>query len=183
MTQKPASRIVHINGWPGTGKLTVGRLLAKSLGARLVDNHMLLNPAEALFGRSNPLHASLREQVRRAVFDHAARADPAESFVFTDALADDEHDRAMFSWYPDLAAARGADLVAVLLDCAPEENARRLVSPGRSEALKLTDPARLQQLRATYKLLRGLAEHTVEIDTTKLSPEETAARILAQIGV
>ncbi|MBB2840848.1 UNVERIFIED_ORG: gluconate kinase [Rhizobium etli] len=125
MTQKPASRIVHINGWPGTGKLTVGRLLAKGLGARLIDNHMLLNPAEALFARGNPLHESLREQIRRAVFDHAARADPAESFVFTDALSDDADDSAMFSWYLDLAAARGADLVALLLDCAPEENARR----------------------------------------------------------
>ncbi|ANK90417.1 MULTISPECIES: AAA family ATPase [Rhizobium] len=183
MTQKPASRIVHLNGWPGTGKLTIGRLLATRLGARLIDNHTLLNPAEALFARSNPLHASLREQIRRAVFDHAVHADPAESFVFTDALADDEQDRAMFSWYVDLAAARGADLVAVLLDCAPEENARRLISPGRSEALKLTDTAKLQQLRATYKLLCGLAEQTVEIDTTNLSPEQTAARILADIGV
>ncbi|EJZ20429.1 AAA family ATPase [Rhizobium sp. Pop5] len=183
MTQKPASRIVHINGWPGTGKLTVGRLLAKKLGARLIDNHMLLNPAEALFARSNPLHASLRGQIRRAVFDHAARADPAESFVVTDALSDDEQDSAMFSWYLDLAAARGAELIAVLLDCAPEENVRRLVSPGRSEQLKLTDTAKLQQLRANYKLLRGLAEHTVEIDTTKLSPEETAARILAHLRV
>ncbi|PCD69780.1 AAA family ATPase [Rhizobium phaseoli] len=183
MTQKPASRIVHINGWPGTGKLTVGRLLAKSLGARLIDNHMLLNPAEALFARSNPLHASLREQVRRAVFDHAVRADPAESFVFTDALADDADDSATFSWYVDLAAARGADLVAVLLDCAPEENARRLVSPGRSEALKLTDTAKLQQLRANYQLLRGLAEQAVVIDTTELLPEQTAAQILAHIGV
>ncbi|MBX5226401.1 AAA family ATPase [Rhizobium sp. NLR9b] len=183
MTQKPASRIVHLNGWPGTGKLTVGRLLARSLGARLIDNHTLLNPAEVLFARSNPLHASLRKQIRRAVFDHALHADPAESFVFTDALADDEDDGAMFSSYVDLAAARGADLVAVLLDCAPEENARRLISPGRSEALKLTDPAKLQQLRANYKLLRGLAEHTVEIDTTDLSPEQTAARIRTHIGV
>ena len=89
----------------------------------------------------------------------------------------------MFSWYVDLAVARGAHLVAVLLDCAPEENARRLISPGRSDALKLTDTAKLQQLRATYKLLRALAEHTVEIDTTNLSPEQTAARILADIGV
>ncbi|WP_416065578.1 hypothetical protein ACK9YZ_02635 [Rhizobium sp. ZK1] len=56
MTQKPASHNVHINGWQGTGKLTVGPLLAKSLGARLIDNHTL-NPAEVLFARGNPLHA------------------------------------------------------------------------------------------------------------------------------
>jgi len=183
VTEKLAGHIIHINGWPGTGKLTVGRLLAKRLSARLVDNHTLLNPAEALFSRSDPLHASLRRQIRQSVFDHAVRADPAESFVFTDALSDDEDDSATFSWYRDLAAARGADLVAILLDCAPEENARRLASPGRSEALKLTDIAMLQRLRANYKLLRGLAERTIEIDTTGLLPDQTMARILADIGV
>jgi thymidylate kinase len=183
VTEKLAGHIIHINGWPGTGKLTVGRLLAKRLSARLVDNHTLLNPAEALFSRSDPLHASLRRQIRQAVFDHAVRADPAESFVFTDALSDDEDDSATFSWYRDLAAARGADLVAILLDCAPEENARRLASPGRSEALKLTDIAMLRRLRANYKLLRGLAERTIEIDTTDLSPDQAMARILADIGV
>lgn len=183
MTQNPVGRIIHINGWPGTGKLTVGRLLAKRLGARLIDNHTLLNPAEALFSRGDPLHSSLRGQIRHAVFDHAARADPSESFVFTDALSDDEYDSATFSWCRDLAATRGADLVAILLDCAPEENARRLASPGRAEALKLTDTAMLRRLRANYKLLRGLAERTIEIDTTGLSPEQTTARILADIGV
>ena len=65
MTEKAAGRIIHINGWPGTGKLTVGRLLAERLGARLVDNHTLLNPAEALFSRSDPLHASLRGRSAR----------------------------------------------------------------------------------------------------------------------
>jgi hypothetical protein len=65
----------------------------------------------------------------------------------------------------------------------PVGRIRRLASPGRSEALKLTDIAMLQRLRANHKLLRGLAERTIEIDTTGLSPEQTTARILADIGV
>ena len=33
--------IVHINGWPGVGKLTVAREVARRLSARLLDNHTL----------------------------------------------------------------------------------------------------------------------------------------------
>jgi broad-specificity NMP kinase len=53
--------IVHINGCPGTGKLTIARLLAPMIGAKLVDNHTLINPAEMLFARRDPLYRSLRE--------------------------------------------------------------------------------------------------------------------------
>lgn len=34
--------IIHINGWPGCGKLTIGRELAKRLGARLLDKHTII---------------------------------------------------------------------------------------------------------------------------------------------
>ncbi|WP_284388078.1 hypothetical protein [Devosia yakushimensis] len=33
--------IIHLNGWPGVGKLTIGRLLAADLGARFIHNHLL----------------------------------------------------------------------------------------------------------------------------------------------
>ena len=92
MKTGPVNTIVHINGWPGTGKLTIARLLAGRTGAKLVDNHTLINPAEMLYSRQDPLYRSLRTEIRRVVFDHIARAGPEASFVFTDALSDDDFD-------------------------------------------------------------------------------------------
>ena len=33
--------IIHINGWPGVGKSTIGKLLAEKIGARFIHNHVL----------------------------------------------------------------------------------------------------------------------------------------------
>ena len=42
------SCLIHINGHPGVGQLTVAELLKDSLGARLLDNHSVYNVALAL---------------------------------------------------------------------------------------------------------------------------------------
>lgn len=63
----------HINGWPGTGKRTIGKLVAGRIGGRLLDNHVMLNPAEALFERWDPLHAPMSDVVGEVTL---VRADP-----------------------------------------------------------------------------------------------------------
>lgn len=172
--------VVHINGWPGVGKLTVGRALAERISARLIDNHTLLNPAEALFSRRDPLYASLRGEVRKSVLDHIKRADSAMSFVFTDALSDDAYDTAMFEEITAVAMHRNARLVAVVLDCDEPENVNRLTAPGRDYLHKLTDADTLRRLRSTYRLLRATGAPIV-VDVTYLTAVETADAIIKQL--
>jgi thymidylate kinase len=170
-------QIIHINGWPGCGKLTIARLLTRRLDGKLLDNHTLLNPAEALFERSDPLHGSLRREVRACVLDHAARLPPGIPLVLTDALSDDAADQSFFDDYRALASKRGARLIGVVLDCDQEENIRRLTSPGRSELHKLTRPDFLRHLRASYQLLRPQGVDLIDIDVSTLSADEAASRI------
>jgi hypothetical protein len=174
--------ILHINGWPGCGKLTIARIVAARLKARLLDNHILLNPAEALFERDNPLHRSLRYKIREVVLSHAAQLAPDVPIVFTDALADDAGDAALFDEYRALARARLARLVAVVLDCDPEENVRRLIEAGRAEQHKLTQVDVLRDLRNRYVLLRPDGVEKVELDVTRLSAEAAASAIMEQLS-
>jgi len=175
-----ANVIVHINGWPGSGKLTIAKLLAPMLGAKLVDNHTLMNPAEMLFSRGDPLYRSLRAAVRETVFDHIVRAEPAASYVFTDALSDDEFDTAQFEHYRVLAERRQARLVPVVLDCSEDENRRRLEAAGRAERHKLVDVSVLDGLRAKHRLLRF--ERALALDVTDLTVDAAATRLARLIG-
>lgn len=171
------SAVVYLNGWPGSGKLTVGRLLAHRLKARLLDNHTTLNPAEALFERRDPLHASLRRAVRDVTLEHAALLPTGTSLVVTDPLADDEHDRAEFNRFAALADLRGVPLATVVLDVDLEENLRRLCEPGRAERLKLTRPETLCMLRARHTLLRPTRGPRLDLDITRLAPDDAATQI------
>lgn len=172
------SYVLHINGWPGSGKRTIGKIIAERLGARLLDNHVMLNPAEALFERGDPLHASLRNAVREVTLDHAERLAPSVSIILTDALVDDPDDTALFERFRHLARSRNACLVAIVLEIAQDENARRLVSPGRSDSLKLTRVDVLSAMRSQYRLLRPSDVEIIELDVTDLSAAEAATQIL-----
>jgi broad-specificity NMP kinase len=62
--------IVHLNGWPGVGKLTVARLLAPRLQARLIDNHLLHDVAIRCAGIDDRARWPLYETVRAAGLSH-----------------------------------------------------------------------------------------------------------------
>lgn len=173
--------VIHINSWPGVGKLTIARSLASQLDAVLVDNHTLLNPSEALFDRLDPLYWSLKEKTRALVLDYASRLPPNKTVIFTDALSDDPAGHGLFKELWDFADKREATFVAVILECDPEENVRRLVSKERAQLHKLTRPEILAEQRAAHRLLKAQDVPSISLDVTAISAEVAALAILAEL--
>lgn len=63
--------IIHINGFPGTGKLTVAQYLVADVtpvNLKLIHNHLLINPADAVLHRNQPGYQALRQAIRGAIF-------------------------------------------------------------------------------------------------------------------
>lgn len=70
-TVMAAAPLVWINGFPGSGKLTVATTLIEWMGKEkmiLIDNHQLIDPVEAEFPRDHPDYQRERQLQRNTAF-------------------------------------------------------------------------------------------------------------------
>ncbi len=168
--------IVHINGWPGVGKYTIGRIAAQQLDARFLPNHVICGPGLSVAGFGTPACGKVVRQTRALVFEAIVAAAPSESFVLTTVLF--EEDVARFESIMDLAIRRSAPFLCVTLHCAMEENSRRLHSESRIRRHSLTDAKHLRQLRRDNELLQPICDDHIELDTSTVTADENATKII-----
>lgn len=177
----PASApILHINGWAGSGKRTIAAALAAQTGARLIDNHALLNPVQALYDRDSPRAPGFRQALRDLIFAELRTLPDDTKLIFTDALADDTYCRGLFDDVRSLATDKCASLTSVILEIEASENIRRLTDTARAPLRKLRDPDVLHHLRQTEQLLEGPADQTLHLDVTTLSAQDAADTLAAK---
>lgn len=173
------SVIIHLNGWPGSGKLTVAREVARKLGARMLDNHTLHDVPGRLCDRNTPEYWELYYQVRAAAYRRVLALPLHEMLVMTNALTlESEREREAWAAVKALAAERGVPLVAVTLQCALDENVRRIASEDRRHR-KLSEPASLLEWRSSLTLLTDDSVRSLALDNTELSADQAGDAIVA----
>ena len=171
--------IIHLNGWPGSGKLTVAREVARKLEARLLDNHTLHDVAARLCDRHTHEYWELYYQVRDVAYRRVRALPAREVVVMTNALTiESDREREAWAAVKSLATSRGVPLVAVTLHCSLEENVRRIAAESRRHR-KMTDPAPLIEWRSTLTLLTDGSVPSLTVDNTNRSPDEVADQIVA----
>ena len=173
--------ILQINGWPGVGKLTVGRIVAKELGGRVLDNHTIYNPAFALTEFKSPAFYDTVRAVRDVAFQRAAEIPNSIPIVMTNAYADTDWGNENWDAIVGLARKRGAELFLVILDCSLEENIRRAQFTDRENLGKLRDPSAIAEMRSGRTLLSRDADHLLFIDNTSVPPAACAKQIISWV--
>lgn len=175
--------LIHINSYPGVGKLTIGRLLATALGAKLLDNHTIYNVAFALTEFKSEAFYSAVKDVRAIAYDLVKSVPEDVPVILTNAHAQTSSwGNACWDEAIALAQATGRAHIVVLLDCSREENARRIQSLSRMEKRKPTDPKLFRQGPNDLQLIERNADQLVRLDVTDLSPEEATRIILNNIA-
>ena len=173
--------IVHLNGWPGVGKLTVARLLAPRLQARLIDNHLLHDVAIRCTGIDDPARWPLYEAVRAAAYQVLAERPRSETFVMTNALCVGSP-RECEAWrhVVALAETRAVPLVPVVLEAdviVLRSRVQRLERQGH----KLTDPDAMVAMIRCDRLLKPDVPERLDLDTSRLAAADAAAAIEAHL--
>ncbi|KAF0331661.1 hypothetical protein GQ607_000781, partial [Colletotrichum asianum] len=175
--------IVYINGF--TGKLTIAKVLDTTGDKiKLVHNHLLINPAEAVLSRDQPGYQDLRRRIRSAILESLIHEPSTYStlYVFTDAQTANEAGTAVCQEYKDCADRRGCEFIPITLDCDEQANLGRLIEGGRQAEGKLIDTELLRMFRAGEDLhdFEG-HPHRLRIDVSHLSPQVAASKILAHV--
>lgn len=173
--------IVHINGWPGVGKKTIGQALSRLLNARFIHNHLLHDVAIVCAGFESELRWDLYETVRSAAYQALLHHPSSETFVMTNALCNGNN-REELAWkhVVELAIMRNVPLVPVVLEASPEENVRRLQSPDRAHN-KMTDATQLRQWFEQHSLQRPDVSELIVLDVSFLSAEQAAEAIVVRL--
>jgi len=173
--------IIHLNGWPGAGKKTIGAILARMLGARFVHNHLLHDVAIVCAGFDTPARWSVYEQVRKAAYEGLLSRPSGEWLVLTNALCKTAP-REIEAWehVVRLAIQRNAPLLPIVLELDEVENMRRIQSAERI-GKKMSDPDELKACISGHTLQYPDVPETYTLDVTSIDAETAAARLVTHI--
>ncbi|RVD89229.1 uncharacterized protein DFL_000246 [Arthrobotrys flagrans] len=179
-------RTIFINGYPGTGKLTVAKELQKIIpNSRVFDHHLLIDAARATFNQSDPEYQILRKAFRTTLLDsiNAASTDHSPTtWIFTECQSNSHIGTSIAHEYLAAAKRRSSPFVSIILTCSLEENLKRLSHPSRK-----TNPRRKLTNREVLKAIRDeevihrfgdwIGVRELVVDNSKLEPEEAAVVI------
>lgn len=173
--------IIHLNGFPGVGKMTIAKIVAQQMGAQLLDDFTLTKLVYTACDRQSPLYAPFLRDLTNVVYAYLGQASRDDTVVMTNAFATTyPEDKAGFDRVVELAETRGDPFIPVMIICSPEEAMRRAELSHRHDKQKLTDPAALGNLLNKAALIHP-ANHpnALTIDVTDLVAEQAADVIIA----
>ncbi|KEQ58337.1 uncharacterized protein M437DRAFT_17843, partial [Aureobasidium melanogenum CBS 110374] len=189
-----SGRIILLNGFPGVGKYSIGRklhALFEPAHVRFVDNHVLIDPAQAIAPGRNSDHKELRRAFRKVAFDALCNIPGQDvTIILTSCLSSATEDREVFEEHLRIASCRGIPIYIFNIICAPNEHKVRLSAPERSAGTKtkLLDSEILNSMMSKHRLMRlsdldeshegDVERRLFELDTSGQSIEESAAKIL-----
>ncbi|KAH7312707.1 hypothetical protein B0I35DRAFT_328032, partial [Stachybotrys elegans] len=157
----PNGIIVVLNGFPGTGKLTLLRHLKELLPSDttcLLHNHLLIDPVAAVIPDRSDEHHELRRLVRAPIFAALRKkARDGYAILMTACLAaNNERDNAFFEEHLDLVRGTNIPIIWVNTHCDQPILEQRLRSPGRwnGDKTKLTNVDLLRQILHNHSLIK-----------------------------
>lgn len=153
-------KVVVLNGFPGTGKLTIATKMKSYFAediVRLIDNHLLIDPAQAIYPGRSAAHCELRRKFRKVAFDAIRKiAQEGKTVLMTACLVDNEADIRTFEEHISIVFNTHIPIYWLNLGCDRDVLEKRVISKERREGgkSKLTDTSILRQIMEDHRLLK-----------------------------
>jgi hypothetical protein len=174
-------KVIILYGPPGVGKLTVAKQLTKQTGFKIFHVHLLADLLNSIFEFGTKEFADNFTYLWLFLFQKALIKNQTGlivTLIYGVQTLEGKKDDAFFKKIIKIAKQSKADIFFVKLKCSDQEINKRIRAVDRKKFNKLTDPNKLKILRQKYKVDQLIPFYnSLEIDTTKLKPEQTAIKI------
>jgi len=181
--------IIHLIGFPGTGKYTIAQELSSLNSFVLIDNHLINNPIFSLIDLDGKTKLSERvwdntAKIWDAVFDTMINiSNPQNNYILTSALFDNEEkDIIFFKKIMHVVGITQSIYVPVRLLCNKQQLMRRITEEDRKARLKETSPDNAEYNIENRRVFFTNHRNEITLETSDLSPSETAKNIIKHIN-
>jgi len=185
--------IVHLIGFPATGKLTVARALAELADGNdrkfvVLDNHHVANvifaalDMKAMTSVPEAVWERVRDVSQALLRTIEELSPPAWSFIFTNVLTDDtDTERGYVDRLARLAQQTDRTYLPVLLHCDPAALTARVANADRRDRMKWIDQPAVDEFVRTHRLIDVSDLDPLTIDTSTTDPIDAARLILERL--
>lgn len=178
--------VIHLLGYPGVGKYTIAKEMAKLAGFRILDNQLINNPIFTVVGADGvtPLQDRVWDyctKIRKVVFEALEElAEPDANFIMTNYIT--SGDEADLKQKVDFFNRRDSAYYPVFLTCDLNVHKKRVVSEDRAHRMKEIDPNGPERHMADDPLWYFDHKNRLEFDISSGTPQSAALDILTRIS-
>lgn len=168
--------LIFLYGLPGVGKLTVAKELSKKTKFPIYHNHLTSDLVYSVFERGE-LGSLLKQKIRNIVINEWAKNE--NTSLITTLIYKKGDNEEYFEEMSNSAKKYGVDIYYFHLICSLESLKQRIISPDRELYGKIVDWRDAEKKMKGCNMTEDLPyANNYSIDTTNLSPQETAMEII-----
>ena len=182
------NHIIYLIGFPGTGKYTIAKEIAKKANFKVIDNHLINNPILSVLeiDRKTKVPSEIWEKiasVKEIVFDTILNYSVENAnFIFTNHLVEGEISSSeSYNKIVNLAEKRNSLFIPIKLICAVDELKKRIILRDRFERLKLCDEKSIIKIATQYQVFQPPNLHCFELDVSNLTPSQASDLIRSKV--
>ncbi|RSL72860.1 hypothetical protein CEP54_000573 [Fusarium duplospermum] len=165
----PRGKVVVLNGFHGTGKLTILNNLQSKLVRQdtfIIDNHFIIDPVQKIYPDRGLNHYYLRQQLRQVIFKEIRKmVDRGCVVLMTACLGNNEGDRKVLDEHLDIIRGTDIPMFWINVSCDQRTLEERLTKPGRVQGnkSKLTNVEILQNMTKNIRIIiPSVSRHRLE---------------------
>lgn len=172
-------KLILLYGPPAVGKLTIAKIISETTGINNFHNHMVLDVINDIFGKENPERKELGYKIRGLIVEEAAK-ERIDLIVTGVAL---NHNKHLYEGMIEAYVKNGGQICLIKLTSPREVLLERVEDESRIN--KFNNKEDLEKFLDKYpEIMESLGDHTqLEIDTSEVTPEESAEKILSYFNL